>query len=245
MNQVIEAYKKTNETVLIFTSGDPFFYGFGNTLRRFLPDVSIISCPYFNSIQRLCQKTQTNYNNLQSVSVHGRDWSALDSVLINGNPLIGVLTDAKKTPAEISKRLLQYNFTNYKITVGEELDGDMEVINEHQLEACVLLTHAPLNCVLLTKTHAKESPFGIPDDQFVSLDNRPNMITKMSIRLSTLSALQLKNTSTFWDIGACTGSIAIEAKKHFPDLKVIAFEKREVCKEIIQQNIERFSTPWD
>ena len=243
MNTVIEAYQEVNETVLIFTSGDPFFYGFGNTLRRLLPDVSITSFPYFNSIQRLCQKTQTNYNHLQSVSIHGRDWTALDTALINDVPLIGVLTDGKKTPAEIAKRLLQYNFENYSIIVGEELDGTTEAINQYSLEECTTLSHSSLNCGLLTKTHDKQRSFGIPDEQFIPLDNRPNMITKMPIRLSTLSALQFSNADTFWDIGSCTGSVAIEVKKHFPQSKVIAFEKRAVCGNIIQENSERFSTP--
>ena len=243
MDVVIEAYKKSNEPVMIFTSGDPFFYGFGNTLQRYLPEAAVQSFPYFNSIQRLCQKTQTNYNDLQSVSVHGRDWSALDTALISDLSLIGVLTDGKKTPTEISKRLLQYGFDNYQITVGEELDGDKEIIESHQLEACTQLDYAPLNCILLKKTHSKETPFGIPDDQFIPLDNRPNMITKMPIRLTTLQALQLNNASTFWDIGSCTGSVAIEAKRHFPHLKVLAFEKREVCKSIIQKNTEQLSSP--
>ncbi len=243
MNDVIQAYETATSPVIIFASGDPFFYGFGNTLKRLLPETSIESFPYFNSIQRLCQKTQTNYNDLQCVSVHGRDWSALDKVLIKDSPLIGVLTDGKKTPRAIAKRLLQYNFDNYKITVGEELDGEQEVIESHELEACTLLEHAPLNCILLKRTHSKERAFGIPDDQFIPLDNRPNMITKMPVRLTTIHALELKNTSTFWDIGSCTGSVAIETKAQFPHLKVIAFEKREVCKEIIQKNKERFSTP--
>ena len=243
MDLVLQKYGETKKPIVIFASGDPFFYGFGNTLKRYMPDAKMESFPYFNSIQRLCQKTKTDYSLLRSVSVHGRDWAALNQALINQEPLIGVLTDNKKTPAAIAARLLKYGFDNYQITVGEELDGDNEQINTYNLTECKWLKHQDLNCVLLQRKFVKNNAFGISDDEFIPLPNRANMITKMPIRLSTLNALQLKNTAVFWDIGACTGSVAIEAKKQFPHLNITAFEKREECGAIIQQNKERFSTP--
>ncbi|ALU74680.1 hypothetical protein AUW17_05085 [Tenacibaculum dicentrarchi] len=243
MDFLINQYKKIDTTIVVFASGDPFFYGFGNTLQRLLPNAKLKATPYFNSIQLLCHKTQTNYNTLKSVSVHGRDWSALDEALINRNKLIGVLTDAKKTPSEIAKRLLKYGFDNYSITVGEALDGNNEHIETLDLATCTKKLHDHLNCVLLKQITSKEKPFGIADDAFIPLPNRANMITKMPIRLSTINALQLQNKTVFWDIGACTGSVAVEAKQQYPHLKIVAFEKRTVCQDIIQQNTERFSTP--
>jgi len=243
MELLVEKYKTVNSSVVVFASGDPFFYGFGNTLKRLLPDSTMKTWPYFNSIQRLCHKTQTNYNALKAVSVHGRTWNELDEALISGGSLIGVLTDNKKTPAKIAERLLQYGFGNYQIIVGEELDGEQERIEHLDLNSCIGKENNVLNCVLLHKTKAVNKHFGIPDHEFIPLSGRPKMITKMAIRLSTIQALDLSNANVFWDIGACTGSVAIEAKRHYPNLSVVAFEKREECGEIIQQNKERFSAP--
>ncbi len=243
MDVVLHEYGLHDKTILIFASGDPFFYGFGNTLKCFLPEAKIQSFPYFNSIQRLCQKSLTNYSELHSVSVHGRPWAPLDVALINDEPLIGVLTDGKKTPAVIAKRMLQYGFSNYNMIVGEELDGDLETISTYSLSECEKQEHLALNCVLLVRKHHKNALFGLPDDQFVCLPNRVKMITKLSIRLSTIHALDLRNAISFWDIGACTGSVAIEAKRHYPHLSITAFEIRKECGAIIQQNKERFSTP--
>lgn len=243
MDELIQQYKTIDASIVVFASGDPFFYGFGNTLQRLLPKAELKAFPYFNSIQLLCHKTQTNYNNLKSISVHGRDWSALDEALINRTKLIGILTDAKKTPALIAERMLQYGFDNYSITIGEVLDGMSEYIEQLDLSTCTTKTHNKLNCVLLKQITPKEKHFGIPDIAFIHLENRANMITKMPIRLTTISALALQNKQVFWDIGACTGSVAIEAKQHFPHLKVVAFEKRTACGTIILQNTERFSTP--
>ena len=243
MQSLMNQYETIKSAIIVFVSGDPFFYGFGNTLQRLLPNAKLKSYPYFNSIQLLCQKTQTNYNELHTVSVHGRGWSALDAVLIQSNTLIGVLTDAEKSPNAIAKRMLQYGFDNYTITVGEALDGVTEQISTYNLQECKDLTFNALNCVLLKQTQEKPRQFGIEDTAFTSLPNRPNMITKMPIRLSTINALALDEAKVFWDIGSCTGAVAIEAKRHYPKLSVVAFEKREECKSIIQQNAERFSAP--
>ncbi|WP_435263088.1 precorrin-6y C5,15-methyltransferase (decarboxylating) subunit CbiE [Tenacibaculum sp. nBUS_03] len=243
MDSLIQQYKNFEVSIVVFASGDPFFYGFGNTLKRLLPSAKLKAFPYFNSIQLLCHKTQTNYNNLKSISVHGRDWTALDEALIHRHELIGVLTDSKKTPAEIAKRMLQYGFDNYSITVGEALDGNNEHIEQLDLTTCSTKMHDNLNCILLKQIAPKNKHFGIPDTAFIPLTNRPNMITKMAIRLTTISTLELQNKKVFWDIGSCTGSVAIEAKQHFPHLKIVAFEKRTECNNIIGQNLERFSTP--
>lgn len=69
------------------------------------------------------------------------------------------------------------------------------------------------------------------------------MITKMPVRLLTLQALDLPKRHVFWDIGACTGSVSIEAKLQFPHLQIEAFEIRPECETIIQENARRFGTP--
>ena len=85
--------------------------------------------------------------------------------------------------------------------------------------------------------------FGIPDKEFTLLDGREKMITKMPIRLLTLQALELPKRRVLWDIGACTGSVSIEARLQFPHLQVEAFEIRPECEAIIHENARRFGTP--
>jgi len=71
------------------------------------------------------------------------------------------------------------------------------------------------------------------------LNGREKMITKMPIRLLALQALDLPRRHTFWDIGACTGSVSIEARLLFPHLQVVAFEIRSECETIITENARR------
>ena len=86
-------------------------------------------------------------------------------------------------------------------------------------------------------------PFGLPDTSFALLDGREKMITKMPIRLLTLQALELPRASVFWDVGACTGSVSIEARLLFPHLRVVAFEIRPECEAIIRENCRRHGAP--
>lgn len=243
MENLIDSYRQVQSPLLIFVSGDPFFYGFGNTLQRLMPEAILKAYPYFNSIQRLCHKTQTNYNNLNVVTVHGRPWSALDCALIQDKPLIGVLTDKQKSPQAIAQRLLDYGFTNYSITVGEALDGIDENIGTYTLVECTNKMFDNLNCILLKRLSESEKGFGLADSHFIPLNNRPNMMTKLPVRLMTLHALGLKENQVFWDIGSCTGAVAIETKRQYPTTEIIAFEKRLESKTLIPNNAKRCSAP--
>lgn len=243
MSQVFEAYEKVAVPIIVFASGNPLFYGFSNTLKNKYPNAEIITTPYFSSIQLLANAMNLNSNQLQTISVHGRTWKALDVILIQQKELIGVLTDAEKTPATIAKRLLEYGYDNYDIIVGEDIEGEQEKFQELSLlEASTMKFHS-LNCSILKKIVHRQIDFGIKNTDFKGLPDRPKMITKMPIRLTTLHYLDILNVDTLWDIGFCTGSVGIEAKLKNTDLDVIAFEKRPECKAILKENQKRFGVP--
>lgn len=243
VKKLIDRYKLLNEPITVFASGDPLFYGVANTIKKFHSEANIKVFPYFNSIQLLCHKCNIAYQNSYNTSIHGRSWAELDTALIHQHELIGILTDSVKTPAVIAQHLLDYGFDNYKMIVGEALEGKDEVITKLTLTEAISKIFNPLNCVLLIKTIQKQKSFGISDEDFLGLENRPNMITKMPIRLVSLSQLDLFNRKTLWDIGFCTAAVSIEAKKQFPFLNIIAFEKREQCNELFELNTRKHSTP--
>ncbi len=243
MEAVFEAYNTLSTPIVVFASGNPLYYGFANTLRTAYPTARIITSPYFSSIQLLATATNTNTNQLQTVSVHGRTWHALDAALIQQKECIGILTDRSKNPATIAQRMLSYGYTNYEMIVGEDIEGTNEKFHTLALSTAATMQFHSLNCVLLKKKSHRTINFGIPDTDFLGLPNRPNMITKMPIRLTTLHLLDIQNQQVVWDIGFCTGAISIEAKLKNPHLTIIAFEKRAICADIIATNQKRFGTP--
>ena len=42
----------------------------------------------------------------------------------------------------------------------------------------------------------------------------------------SLAMMDLFGKSVMWDVGFCTGSVSIEAKLQFPELDIVAFERR-------------------
>lgn len=245
--RTFEAYAPYPD-IVVFASGDPLFYGFAATLRREFPEADIEVLPTFNSLQMLAHRILLPYQDMRCVSLTGRPWDAFDGALIRGEALIGLLTDRRKTPPVIARRMAEYGFTNYSVTVGEQLGNERsQRIRTFSVDR---LAHTPEadfeqpNCLILQQTvGAAPLPFGLPEANFELLDHRANMITKAPIRLASLAALGLPHRTCLWDIGFCTGSVSIEARRMAPHMQVESFEIRPECEAIIQTNARRFSAP--
>ena len=234
--------------IIVFASGDPLFFGFANTIKRKMPEADIVVYPTFNSLQMLAHRLVMPYHDMRIVSLTGRPWPAFDKALIERVGKIGILTDKEHTPAAIAQRMLDYGYDSYQMIVGEHLGNpSLEKISTLSLEEAVRRDFSNPNCVILDAFNHQPSainhPFGIPDSDFVLLDGREKMITKMPIRLLTLQALDLPNRHVFWDIGFCTGSVSVEARLQFPHLTICAFEIRPECESIIKENARRFGAP--
>ena len=268
LSEVFRQYEAYDD-IVVFASGDPLFFGFANTIQRECPGCEMKVYPSFNSLQMLAHRMCLPYHDMHVVSLTGRPWDKFDEALINGEPLIGVLTDKKNTPQAIWQRMQDYGYTNYTMTIGENLGNEeTERIIEIQppspprgsfldtsfrygvsSEGSLLYKNSPLggggalNCLILQKTNTHPRPFGIPEAEFHLLNGRTKMITKMPIRLMSLSMMQLRERKTMWDVGFCTGSVSIEAKLQFPHLKITAFEVREEGRELMEINSRKFGVP--
>lgn len=228
---------------LVFASGDPLFFGIGNTLKRQFPDVKLVVLPCFNALQMLAHRVGSNYGLFKIISLTGRPWRNFDAALINGEERIALLTDRKKTPAAIAERMIQYGYSNYKMTVGECLGGKNERIQSLPVGEVGGKEFQAPNCLLLERTATKIRFRGIPEADFEGLPGRPKMITKMPVRLTTLALMKLQERSVFWDVGACTGSVSIEARLQAPHLEIRGFEIRPESEGIISRNCIRFGVP--
>lgn len=242
LDDVFERYAGYDD-IVVFASGDPLFFGFANTLQRRLPDAEIRVFPFFNSLQMLAHRLVMPYHDMHIVSLTGRLWHEFDRALIEGRTKIGVLTDRQHTPATIAARMLEYGYDNYCICVGEMLGNSEERVRRMSLYEATRAEFAFPNCFILERTAQRKRRFGIPEREFHLLNGRAKMITKMPVRLLTLSMLELHNRQSFWDIGFCTGSVSIEAKLQFPHLQITAFEQRDEGRELMEQNSRKFGTP--
>lgn len=239
ISSVFQEYTKYDD-IIIFASGDPFFYGFANTVMRECPDVSMKVYPSFNSLQMLAHRMYMPYQDMRCISLTGRSWDKLDEALINDEPMIGCLTDKNKTPHNIHARMNVFGFGNYDMFVGSNLGNEeTESVGVYDEKAI----YGVPNCVILKRMKERNRRMGIQDEEFSLLDNRKKMITKMPVRLCSVSMLDLGCRHSFWDIGFCTGSVSIEAKLRYPHLHITSFELRSECAEIMEQNCRKFHAP--
>ncbi len=82
----------------------------------------------------------------------------------------------------------------------------------------------------------EEIIFGLNEDEIL---HSKGLITKDEVRAVTIHKLRLPQRGVFWDIGAASGSISIEAARLSPHLKVFAVEKDKDQIKILKDNIKR------
>ncbi len=79
---------------------------------------------------------------------------------------------------------------------------------------------------------------GIADELFERLPGIP--LSKREVRLILLSQLRLTHDAVLWDIGAGTGTIAVESGLLCQRGQIIAIERDEEVAQLIRRNCDRF-----
>ena len=78
---------------------------------------------------------------------------------------------------------------------------------------------------------------GLTEDEVV---HSRGLITKSEVRAATIHQLRLPKTGVFWDVGAGSGSISIEAARSHPELTLFAIEHKMEEIANIKANIRKF-----
>jgi precorrin-6Y C5,15-methyltransferase (decarboxylating) len=81
---------------------------------------------------------------------------------------------------------------------------------------------------------------GLSDDAFEQRRPVRGQITKSEVRAVTLYALQLRPDSLVWDIGAGTGSVAVEAARIAHLGSVYAVDKDANNADLLRNNVARY-----
>lgn len=224
LSALTEKLQQETRSVVILVSGDPLFYGLGAILAKKLP---LEIYPYTSSVQLAFSNMQESWHDCFVVSIHGRSIKGL-AQRIDGRKKIAILTDETNSPQAIATYLKRFGMTEYDAFVAENLQGENERCRFLTLDEMEQTSFLPLNVVILKQRTAVERyPLGIPDEAFHQRKPDKGLITKREIRTLCLQELALKENSVVWDIGTCTGSVAIEAAKIAREGAVYAIEKNE------------------
>jgi len=233
--------REEKRKTVILASGDPLFYGVGSLLAKKL-HVEIY--PHLSSIQLAFARMGESWQDAYFASVHGRSMKGL-AQRIDGRDKVALLTDRQNNPAAIARYLLSFGMTEYDAFVGENLGSQEERSGWYTLEEMAEGTFSDLNVVILRRR--RESPvwpLGIADEAFAQRKPDKGLITKKEVRILSLAQMQLHVKSVVWDIGTCTGSVAIEAARIAREGEVYAVEKNADDLENCRQNMARFRTDF-
>ena len=251
LEQAITAIRSTLPTgnIAVLASGDPLFYGIGKRLlEEFLPG-QLEFYPALSALQRACALFKTPWDDAVIVSLHGRQHHHIPGLLLKNKKTI-VFTDQNNSPQIIADKINKYLqsighidlIERIAFSVAENLGLPNENVFTGSLEETAKNDFSPLNILYLQRPHLqgqKQTSFdlGLTEEE---ISHSRGLITKNEVRAVTLHQLQLPRQGVFWDIGAGSGSISIEAARTNPRLTVYAVEHKEEELNNIKENIRRY-----
>ncbi len=237
--------ESAESTVTILASGDPLFFGIGSLVTKRFGVEHVTIVPHVSSMQMAFAAVGWSWTEAYLGSYHGRDMAGLVNV-IQHHATVGLFTDPINPPRAISLRLVEFNDTQWDAVVCENLEGPEQRIRHFSiLELSEITDISSLNVVLL-KRHAPQVPkAAIPfldEDDFAHRSPLHGLITKREIRALSLACLGIHSKTLLWDVGAGSGSVAIEAAKIATQGKAYAVECDPEGVELCEFNIRHHHT---
>lgn len=229
--------------VCVLASGDPFFHGVGVTLARKIPLEEMRALPTPSAVSLAAARMGWALQDVETVSLHGRPIDLIRPLLHPGAHILALTSD-EAAPAAIAALLAGLGFGPTRITVLEALGGASERIRSTLAASFSIENINPLNVLALeieSISQARILPLahGLADDLF----EHDGQITKREVRALTLSALSPRRGELLWDIGAGSGSVAIEWMLAHPSLNAIAIEADPERAARIGRNAAAFGVP--
>ena len=212
-------------SVVVLASGDPLLHGVGATILRRLGGDGVRILPSISSFALACARLRWPQGDVELVSATSRIAEVVAPALQAGRRVV-VLGFGPRSAAEIARVARERGFGASRLVVLEELGGVAERIEESTADAWGERDAAALHLVALEVRG--EGPLlarapGLPDDAY----EHDGQITKRDVRAVTLAALAPVPGQLLWDVGAGSGSVAIEWLRAAPGARAIAIERDE------------------
>jgi precorrin-6Y C5,15-methyltransferase (decarboxylating) len=238
-----EVLAERGRQVCVLASGDPFFYGVGSVLAHHVTPEETLVVPAPSAFSLAAARLGWPLPETVLISLHGR---ALDRIRPHLHPgaRILALTSDSGGPAGLARLLAETGFGDSRLIVLEALGGEHERVRTIKAASFNLTEIAPLNTIAIEVRAdpgarvIAQTP-GLADDLF----EHDGQITKREIRAVTLSALAPLRGELLWDIGAGSGSVAIEWMLTDPSMRAIAIEKNSDRAARAARNAAAFGVP--
>ncbi|MCV7025083.1 precorrin-6y C5,15-methyltransferase (decarboxylating) subunit CbiE [Mycolicibacterium novocastrense] len=221
--------------VHVVASGDPLLHGVGNSLIRLYGADRVAVLPHVSSVTLACSRVGWSVQDTEVISLVS---SEPHTAVRRGGQAV-VMSRDRSTPAALARLLTDTGRGDSEVTVLEQLGGPAE--RRRTATAREWAARPPgdvddLN-VVAVRYLPDERRLGVLPDELFANDGQ---ITKQPVRAVTLAALAPRPGQLLWDVGAGSGSIAIEWCRSGPGCRAVAFERDERRRKRIAENTVAF-----
>jgi len=169
--------------------------------------------------------------------------------------VVGLFTSEEQDPPAVARQLLARGLDYFSAYVCENLGAPDERVTQGELADIQGMEFSPLNVMILKRKpgrpdapfRARTQPgspywrrFGNPDHVFAQSRPKSGLITQAEVRSISLAQIDIQPGSVIWDIGAGSGSVAIEAAQLAHPGMVYAIEQDAADYHLILANAQTF-----
>ena len=230
-------------SVCVLASGDPGFFGIARAVRARAGARAVVVYPAPSSVALAFARAGVSWDGAVVRSCHtGVQASAIAEVAAAA---VGAMLCGPDAPPEVvAAELLAAGATHRVVVVAAHVAEPGEAVAVGDLRS-IAAGSFPHRSVLVVAEPASAGaasarPGGRPLAAFA---HRAGMITKPEVRSVVLGKLDLPPTGVLWDLGAGSGSVAIEASLAAPGLRVLAVERNLADADRAVGNAAAFGAP--
>ncbi|MEU9408037.1 precorrin-6y C5,15-methyltransferase (decarboxylating) subunit CbiE [Streptomyces sp. NPDC048281] len=228
----IGEYVGEDRPVTVLASGDPGFFGIVRVLAERFGAERLDVRPGVSSVAAAFARIGLTWDDAVVVSAHGREPRTAVNVC-RAHPKVAVLTGPGAGPAELGAALRQATRVLVvasalgsvrerveRVTPAEAADRDWGPDVSVVLCLDEARTRAPGAARTVAGGRAEPTGWALGEDAFA---HRDSMITKFEVRALALARLGPRLGDLVWDVGAGSGSVAVECARL--GAAVVAVEK--------------------
>ena len=231
MLSTLETLRDVPGDVHVVASGDPMLHGVAGLLIKLFGLDQVAVLPHVSSVTLACARLGWAVQNTEVISLMTAE---THTAVRRGGQAVVLCRDGGG-PAALARLLADSGRGDSELTVLEQLGGPDE--RRRDATARDWAANPPgdvddLNVVAVRYLPNDSRLSVLPDDAFA----HDGQITKQSMRAVTLAALAPQRGELLWDVGAGSGSIAIEWCRSGSHCKAVAFERDEQRRKRIAEN---------
>ncbi len=248
LDDLVERIERhAGKRVVVLASGDPLFYGTARYVCGRLGKDRFEVVPHVSSMQLAFARVKEGWEEAFLATLSGQ---SIERVIdrVRTSDTVGLFTSDEWPPSAVARALLDEGIDSFQAYVCENLGSPDERVTQGSLADIARDSFGPLNVMILVRQSRAPVPagqagtrlFGNPDDCFLQSRPKRGLLTPAEVRSLALAELGLGESSVVWDVGAGSGSVALEAARIARQGVVHAIEMDPDDHRLIIANAERF-----